>query len=220
LWDVVDVILDLNSPEKHRVALQQLLDDALSAYTISPDGRGLERRADATARAALDAAVSSASASSYLGSAADHLVAAWTSAYAIRPDYSKSYSESVKAVEAAAHALIEPNNSRATLGTMRGHLRANPDQFRLVLPAPGIDIAPVTEMITVLWEGQTSRHGAKTPTRPETKEEARAAVHLAVTLVQWFSAGTIARRGNGADTDAPTSVDQSGQLAGPIGDDL
>jgi hypothetical protein len=49
-------------------------------------------------------------------------------------------------------------------------------------------------MMKALWEGQTSRHGSQHPTRPETMEEARAAVHLAVTLVQWFSAGTVARR--------------------------
>ncbi|MET7792027.1 hypothetical protein ABZ745_34690 [Streptomyces sp. NPDC013082] len=37
-----------------------------------------------------------------------------------------------------------------------------------------------------LWEGQTSRHGARSGTVPETLEAARASVHLAATLVQWF----------------------------------
>jgi hypothetical protein len=151
-------------------------------------------RADETSRAALDDATTSANARADAGSAADHLATAWAKAYAIRPEFSESYAESIKAVEAAAHALIEPNNTRATLGTMRGHLRSHADEFCLLLPAPGICITPVIEMISALWDGQTSRHGGQDPTRAETTAEARAAAHLAVTLVQWFSAGTVARR--------------------------
>jgi hypothetical protein len=193
LWNVIDAILDLNSPEHHRRALQELLDDSLSAYTISPDGRGLERREDAVGRVALDDATATARAKADAGSASDHLAAAWSKAYSMEPDFSASYSESIKAVEAAAHALVEPNNTRATLGTMLGHMRSNPGQFCLALPAPGVSVAPVTGMMTALWEGQTSRHGSQTPTRPESRDEARAAVHLAVVLVQWFTSGIIQR---------------------------
>jgi hypothetical protein len=174
--------------------LQQLLDDGLSAYTIARDGRSLEYRAGTTARTALDDATTTAKARADAGSAADHLATAWAKAHAIRPEFSQSYSESIKAVEAAAHALVEPNNTRATLGTMLGHLRSHPGQFCLDLPAPGISITPVIGMMTALWEGLTSRHGSQTPTRPETREEARAAVHLAVLLVQWFSSGMIQPR--------------------------
>lgn len=192
LWAVIDVMLDLNCGD--RDSLQQLLDDGLSAYTISRDGRSLQYRTDVTARSAVDDAITTAGARNDTGSAADHLAAAWAKAYAIRPEFSESYSESIKAVEAAAHALVEPNNTRATLGTMLGHLRSQPGQFCLALPAPGISVTPVIGMMTTLWEGQTSRHGSQTPTRPETKEEARAAVHLAVVLVQWFTSGMIQRR--------------------------
>jgi hypothetical protein len=128
------------------------------------------------------------------GSAADHLATAWAKAYAIRPEPSESYSESIKAVEAAAHALVEPNNTKATLGTMLGHLRSQPDRFCLLLPAPGVSVTPVIGMMTALWEGQTSRHGGQTATRSETRDEAQAAVHLAVVLVQWFTSGMIQRR--------------------------
>jgi hypothetical protein len=44
-----------------------------------------------------------------------------------------------------------------------------------------------------LWEGQTSRHGAQTAAVPETLEAARASVHLAATLVQWFISGAVVR---------------------------
>ncbi|MGW2779583.1 hypothetical protein ACWC4C_45180 [Streptomyces olivaceoviridis] len=48
-------------------------------------------------------------------------------------------------------------------------------------------------MMRALWEGQTSRHGAQTATVPETLDAARAGVHLAAALVQWFVSGAVAR---------------------------
>jgi hypothetical protein len=150
-------------------------------------------RADLTATAALNDSAAKASARTDAGSASDHLATAWAAAYAIQPDPAKSYSESIKAVEAAAYAIIEPTNGRATLGTTLGHIRSHADDFRLILPAPGTSVVPVIGMMTVLWEGQTSRHGGQHPTRAESAEEARAAVHLAVTLVQWFSTGSVQR---------------------------
>jgi hypothetical protein len=198
LYAVIDAILDLQpSGAGHfilrRRELQELLDDSLSAYTLSPDGRSLVNRADSAATAALNDSIATARARTDAGSASDHLATAWAFAYAIRPEPEKSYSESIKAVEAAAHAIIEPTNSKATLGTMIRHMRANPANFTMKLPDPGKPITPVLEMTAALWGGQTSRHGGQQPTRIETLEEARAAVHLAVVLVQWFSAGVVQR---------------------------
>lgn len=45
--------------------------------------------------------------------------------------------------------------------------------------------------LAAMWDGQTSRHGKQHPTRKETPAEARAAVHLAALLVQYFSSGAI-----------------------------
>ena len=113
------------------------------------------------------------------------------------PDFGKAYSGFIKAVEAAAYGMIEPNNSKATLGTMLGHMRSYPNHFCPLLPAPGIAPAAVIGMMTALWEGQTSRHGGQQPTRPETSQEAYAAAHLAVVLVQWFRSGTVRRTREG-----------------------
>ncbi|MGW0515687.1 hypothetical protein ACWD1W_42185 [Streptomyces olivaceoviridis] len=44
-----------------------------------------------------------------------------------------------------------------------------------------------------LREEQTSRHGAQTATVPEPLDAARAGVHLAAALVQWFVSGAVAR---------------------------
>ena len=50
----------------------------------------------------------------------------------------------------------------------------------------------IVAMISLLWDNQSSRHGGVLPTRDELPEEARAAVHLAAVLVQWFSSGAVA----------------------------
>jgi hypothetical protein len=107
----------------------------------------------------------------------------------------KGYWEAIKAVEAAAHAVLEPDQQKATLGTMRGHLRKNRDRFALAIGGPDGrgDAGPLLECISLLWDGQTSRHGSSRPTRPETLEEAVMAVHLAVMLVQWFTSGAVRR---------------------------
>ncbi|MGA5498745.1 hypothetical protein ACPCSP_30800 [Streptomyces cinereoruber] len=128
------------------------------------------------------------------GSAADHLATAWQAAYGRSPDPVRAYSESIKAVESAAHAVIQPNHPKATLGTMLGELKGARHKFTFAIPAgSGDPIAPAESLMRVLWDGQTSRHGGQTPTSPETLEAARASVHLAATLVQWFASGAVTR---------------------------
>ena len=193
LYDVIDALLDLG--DGYASELRQYLDDALSDYSISDDETCLVRRADVTATAALADSRGNAGARLDAGSASDHLAAAWRAAFAIHPDTSKSYGESIRAVEAAAHSIVEPANSMATLGTMIRYMRDHSDDFRLMLPAPGIAVDPAIAMMNVLWKGQTSRHAGQAPTRRETAGEARAAIHLAVVLVQWFSCGVVKRLG-------------------------
>ncbi|WP_199922738.1 hypothetical protein [Streptomyces sp. NRRL S-87] len=105
------------------------------------------------------------------------------------------YCEAIKAAEAAAHAVIQPNNAKANLGTMLGEIKNARHKFATALPTPadGDAIAPAEAMMRALWEGQTSRRGGQAPTQPETLGAARAAVHLAATLVQWFVSGAVTR---------------------------
>jgi hypothetical protein len=119
--------------------------------------------------------------------------------HALRPDPVKAYALAVKAVESAAHAVVEPRNARATLGTMLGHRRANRGRFSLVIGGPDGtgDVGPLIACLTLLWEGQSSRDGSSVPTRDETLEEAAMAVHLAVMLVQWFTSGAVRRSAAG-----------------------
>ncbi|AKL71073.1 hypothetical protein M444_37240 (plasmid) [Streptomyces sp. Mg1] len=128
------------------------------------------------------------------GSAADHLATAWQAAYGRSPDPVRAYSESIKAVESAAHSVIQPNNAKATLGTMLGEIKNARHKLTTAIPVPASDpIALVEAMMRTLWEGQTSRHGTQSGTVPETLEAARAGVHLAAALVQWFVSGAVVR---------------------------
>jgi hypothetical protein len=180
---------------RRKDSLQELLDDARSVYTVKADGSGLERRVGVVETTAYLGAARTAAAKPEAGSAAGHLRAAWNAAHALKPNPVTAYGEAIKAVESAAHAMVGPNNDRATLGTMIGHLRGNPEAFRIVLAgrSGAGGVGTVTAMMALLWDGQTSRHGGKNPTRPETPEEAQAAVYLAVTLVEWFASGAVRR---------------------------
>jgi hypothetical protein len=196
LLDVVDEVLHTTGiADDYDVrTLRTLLDEAGSAYRVNDAGDGLEERVTPTVRGAVRHTLDEAADASSAGSAAHHLAIAWQAAYGRGPDPVRAYSESIKAVESAAHAVIQPNNAKATLGTMLGEFKNARHKFDTAIPAPGGDpIAPVEAMMRALWDGQTSRHGGRTPTSPETLEAARAGVHLAAALVHWFISGAVVR---------------------------
>ncbi|KNX39725.1 hypothetical protein VV01_00330 [Luteipulveratus halotolerans] len=124
-------------------------------------------------------------------SAGGHLAEAWGAAYARTPDPVKAYSESIKAVEAALAPHISPQNSKQTLGTMITNVSDKPTKWTCVLPSNDAEsgVLMVLALMRALWTGQTSRHGGLGPTRHETPDEARAAVHLAATVVQLATSG-------------------------------
>lgn len=200
LLDVVDEILAYDAEtsvlEDWKIGqLAKLLDDAGSAYRVADTTDGLEERVTPTVRDAVRQTMADAATAASSGSAADHLAAAWQAAYGRSSDPERAYSEAIKAVEAAAHAVVQANNQRATLGTMLGEIGNARHKFDTAISTPsGKDpIAPLEAMMRALWEGQTSRHGGQAPTLPETLEAARAGVHLAATLVQWFVSGAVVR---------------------------
>ncbi|MEU7596558.1 hypothetical protein AB0B79_26520 [Streptomyces sp. NPDC039022] len=187
--------LGTHSAREQAIAqLEDMLTLAGSAYRVNDARTGLELRVDATAQQAV-ASTLAAARTPQSGSAADHLATAWKCVYGRDPDPSKAYSEAIKAVESACQSLIEPNNAKATLGTMLGVIRNSPQRFSTAIPAGGggDDITLVADMMRRLWQGQTARHGSQNPTRLENQREAEMAVHLAATLVQWFTAGLVQR---------------------------
>ncbi|GAA2997424.1 hypothetical protein GCM10020229_10450 [Kitasatospora albolonga] len=195
LLDVVDAVLGHESTDiggDPDGQLAALLDESGSAYRVNDRGDGLEERVEPAVRDAVRKVISDTGAVPSAGSAADHLALAWRAAYGLAPDPVRAHSEAIKAVESAAHAAVQPNHARATLGTMRGELRSTPELFTFAIPGSE-GIAMVAAMMSALWDGQTSRHGKQIPTVPETADAARAAVHLAATLVQWFTSGAVRR---------------------------
>jgi hypothetical protein len=142
------------------------------------------------------------------------LSAAWVAAYGRHAIASRAYSEAIKAVEAASIPVVLPGQKMVTLGKVIRELRDHPDRFQLVINAKEgsgpADISAVHAMLSLLWEGQTDRHGAPTPTVPVTPEAAAAAVHLAVTLVQWFQSGAVQGAGK-----SPTRGFRSRRSEGP-----
>jgi hypothetical protein len=47
------------------------------------------------------------------------------------------------------------------------------------------------DVIELLWQGQSDRHGGSAPTVPIPAQVAPMAVHLAATLGHWFSSGAV-----------------------------
>lgn len=188
MFTIIDALLTDGISVRHARYLDELLTDGGSAWRLAEDGQSLVRRVESTATDAM-AAVDTPNASS-------HLRAAWAAAYGRHPDPTRAYSEAIKAVEAASIPVVLPNDRDATLGKVIGAFK-QPEQrarWRLAICAPGGGPAEVTvlvDMLRLLWQGQTDRHGGSTPTVTISAPAAEAAVHLAVTLVQWFSAGTV-----------------------------
>lgn len=85
--------------------LGRILDDAGSAYRINEARDGLEERVTPAVRDAVRQTIADAAAEPAAGSAADQLTTAWQAAYGRGPDPERAYSEAIKAVECAAHAV-------------------------------------------------------------------------------------------------------------------
>jgi len=122
------------------------------------------------------------------------LARAWGQLHALVPNDSGAYADAVRAAEIAAIAKVQPQHSTATLGSVLGQMKDDGD-WRLPLRehpvTPGVETA--LAMIRTLWHGHSDRHGS-VDYADVTHDEARAAVMLAATIVDWFESGVLARR--------------------------
>ncbi|MGW1956113.1 hypothetical protein ACWCPI_25760 [Streptomyces sp. NPDC001920] len=170
--------------------LDEMLMDAGSAFEVDWRQRCLQRRVDATVTTAAEQAMSMDGGS--------HLQASWAATYGRHPDASKAYDEAIRAVEAAAIPIVLPNDTKATLGKVLAHFTQASDKWELAIEGPdGGAIAPLTEMISLLWKGHVARHAGSPTFRPQHQDEAQMAVHLAATLVHWFTTGAVRLRRSG-----------------------
>jgi hypothetical protein len=186
MLDLVEAILERYGWDNRRaLTLQNLLTSANSAYRVKESWDALEERVTPGVKELVQEVIDASG-----GSAGDHLTNAWNEAYGRKPDPVKAYSEAIKAVEAALAQRVSPQNGKQTLGTMIRDISAKPSKWKFIIGEGAIDgVDTMLHMMRTLWAGQTSRHGSSTPTRAETPEESRAAVHLAATLVQFGNSG-------------------------------
>jgi hypothetical protein len=185
LLDVIDATLADGVRKSDARELDRLLADGGSAWRVADDAAALERRVNPIATKALRRTT---------GTAASHLKAAWSAAYGRHPDPSRAYSQAIKAVETSYIPVVLPRDRLATLGKVIGELNQNAPRWQLAINAPGgapADISTLLAMLRLLWQGQIDRHGGNGPAIAITAPAAEAAVHLAVTLVQWCESGAI-----------------------------
>jgi hypothetical protein len=188
--------------------LRDILQAGGSAWQVAADGRELERRVSQVVTATVAKAAERAG-----GDAEQHLNDAWHAVYGRNPDPRKAYSEAVHAAEAAAGPLVLASDPKATLGRMIGHLRNEAAHWQLGISQPGRadpEITPLLAMMQLLWEGETGRHATGKRARRETQPEAESAVHLAATLVHWFTSGAV-RTANRQDESAERQAERGGK---------
>jgi len=190
--DLVDQCLTMISTYPQLTALQEILNQSGSVWTLGRDAEDLpelQRRVDSTVTESVQSAAPPGT------SSATHLAKAWSDVYGRNPSPSEGYREAVRAVEAAAAPVVSPTNPSPTLGSMLADLRNKPEKWDTVLnpPAPVSDIGAVIAMIELLWKSQLDRHGSPSPAAVlhVSQPEAEAALHIAATLVHLFTSGAI-----------------------------
>jgi hypothetical protein len=197
LLDAVDAALFFG-PDRGkapRKALANLLEDGGSAYRLTQDQTGLERRVDPAVTQIFRASPEVARTSGQTD-VAKHLEDAWRQLYGLHPDPSAAYRDAIRAVEAAAIPVVIPTDPRATLGGVLSSLRQGRAKWELAIAAQNgqpASIDPLAAMLALLWEGHRDRHPGGPTSAPITQPAAEAAVHLAATLAHWFVTGAVRR---------------------------
>jgi hypothetical protein len=189
----VDFKEPLRGHDDARNALQGILAAAGSVYHVQEGSPPyLARVIGPETQAAADALMTAP------GRSGQHLALAWRAIYGRPARAGEGYRECIRAVEAAVIPVVSPNNAKATLGTVIGELRSAPDKWTVALhsPSPDHQVPAVTGMLELLWRGQGDRHGTPDLAVPlsVTQEQAETAVHLALPLVQFFTAGVVKTR--------------------------
>ncbi|HEX6462509.1 MAG TPA: hypothetical protein VFZ58_04565 [Candidatus Saccharimonadales bacterium] len=188
--DVVDGILQLTGTSYSGTgSLEDILLQSGSKWRVAQDESGnysLEERVDATTTTAMEDIVGSG------GDVARYITKAWNEAFGRSPSPSVSYSNAIKAVEAASWQVVIPDNNRATLGVIIKALRDKPENFQVQITekVSGQGIEAIRNQMSLIWDGQTDRHGTANPVEPS-QEAAEEALFIALSLCQQFVRGLI-----------------------------
>jgi len=184
--DVVHATIQLTQEYWSVEELEEMLAYGGSAWTATKTG--LQRRVEPVAQTAYDNAVSQAH-----DPASDELAEAWRKAYGREPDPSDAWDHSIKAVEAVLIPIVVPTQDKPHLGHVLGQLDRQDARWQLLLTAQqGITpMETLVGMLRLIYPNPDRHPGPER--RVPMLEEAQAAVHLAVTIVQWGRAGVLRR---------------------------
>lgn len=182
--DLVDAVVN----QAHEVSadhLREMLRDAGSVWTVSPDGNRLERRVDAFAAESYEAAACPDD------EAAAELRQAWTSTYGLHPNPSDAWDHSIKALEAVLIPIVIPSKSKPTLGDVVSTLQSS--EFAFDLETSHRDLRPkatLEALLRFIWPNP-DRHAGSGGKRTPSVSEAEAVLQLTVAIVQWVRVGVI-----------------------------
>jgi len=185
--DVVEGILRIEgSPYSGTNELEDILFESGSKWKVVSDEEtgvfSLQERVDETVTLAFeDLAAHSNDMSHYM-------VRAWNEAFGRSPNSSETYANSIKAIEAASWPVVIPGNNRATLSTIIRELEEHPELFSVSISEAisGAGIETVRQQMSLVWKGQTDRHGTAHPIAPS-QEAAEQALFTTLSLCQQFS---------------------------------
>lgn len=197
---VIEFLLSNRPSEQAANILERLLRVAGSAYEVTPDLRGLRWRQDPAVRKHAEAAIEDAD-----EGPSHWLTEAWNDAYAREAWPGPAYEAAIRAVEGALRGIVISKNARASITQIINALRDGRAHFEFTLPdargeaaganEPVIDpLDTILAMLRSLAYGQRTRHGDDGPVTINSVEEARAAVQLAVSLVQIGTSNALRRR--------------------------
>jgi hypothetical protein len=149
------------------------------------------------------------------GRPGEYLSEAWRQVFGREPNPSSGYGWAVKAVEAAAKPVVLPQDPSATLGKIHPAIREGWKKFAVELGGSAVTQQEkariVAEMMQLLWKEQLDRHGTDNVDVPLTvsQEQAVAAAHTALLLVELFQTGAVRRakeaQDGGTGEDNPLS---------------
>ena len=191
--DVIEAILATDAHVEYLLSpLNNILTTSGSKWIAVMQDSGqatLEERVSESAQNALAIAIKESDTTTQ-----QFLKTAWGSAFGRSPDASSAYSNSIKAIEAAAWPTITPNDNKATLGTMLGAIRSNIGKWKTATTDkdPDQGITAIKDIMQLIWDGQTDRHGTAHPVTPS-QEAAEQDVLYAVVVCNFFNRNLVTK---------------------------
>jgi hypothetical protein len=189
----VDFHLSRTTDAQDIQELERILEDSSSKWRVGQvDSRpALVERVDRTVQQVAEQTAGSAGRSGRL------LAEAWRHAFSMQRNPSSAYRCAVRAVEASAAPIFTPTDPQPSLGKMSAALRDSMAKWRFAFTVDSkVDPKEVLlGMMQLPWTNDYARHIDADPDVPlnVSQQEAESAVILALTLINWFTSGAVAR---------------------------